>query len=236
MPLVSFDVWGTLLDVNAFYSSAANALSEITRIPHRRAEELLERAYREVKAARLRKLIDEQDVVGSSIRVAVEEARLPFTAHDLKWAFARAANSVDPSLLPLDGVFDVLQTLTEIGLKLAVTSNVVFWPGALTRAVMDRVGLSRFFRIQVYADEVRSLKPDPRIFAEVLRAANASPEEAAHVGDSPQEDLAGALASNMAGILISRVASGTYLDKHLRIAVVKSLAEVPNAVSRLIAL
>lgn len=236
VPLASFDVWGTLLDVNAFYSSAAKALEEITGIPYPRAEELLQKAYREVKAARRQKLIDEQDIVGSSIKIAIERVRLPFTVYDLNWAFAHAANTINPSLLLLSGTVDTLQILAENGFNLAVTSNVVFWPGYLTRIIIDRVGLSKFFRIQVFADEARSLKPDPKIFVEILRATNASPEETVHIGDSPQEDLAGALASDIAGILVDKVVSRNYIDKNLRIAIVKSITEVPDVIPKVIAL
>jgi len=229
---VTFDVWSTLLDINALYRAAARAMAELTGRSEQEELQRLQRAYASVKAARRRGLIDEGDVVRSSTQIALGELG-GLTEYDVYWVFARAANTVDVSSLVLDGAVQALRELKEAGYKLAVVSNVVFWPGYLTRAVLDRAGLSGFFRVQVYADEVRCLKPHPRIFAEALRLVGAEPSASAHVGDSPFEDLAGALASDMAGVLVDRGRSAPLIDAKLRVAIVGSLLEVPLAVKTL---
>ncbi len=232
MSAVTFDVWSTLLDINALYRAAARAMAELTGRSEQEELQRLQRAYASVKAARRRGLIDEGDVVRSSTQIALGELG-GLTEYDVYWVFARAANTVDVSALVLDGAVQALRELKEAGYKLAVVSNVVFWPGYLTRAVLDRAGLSGFFRVQVYADEVRCLKPHPRIFAEALRLVGAEPSASAHVGDSPFEDLAGALASDMAGVLVDRGRSAPLIDAKLRVAIVGSLLEVPLAVKTL---
>lgn len=232
MSAVTFDVWSTLLDINALYRAAARAMAELTGRSEQEELQRLQRAYASVKAARRRGLIDEGDVVRSSTQIALGELG-GLTEYDVYWVFARAANTVDVSSLVLDGAVQALRELKEAGYKLAVVSNVVFWPGYLTRAVLDRAGLSGFFRVQVYADEVRCLKPHPRIFAEALRLVGAEPSASAHVGDSPFEDLAGALASDMAGVLVDRGRSAPLIDAKLRVAIVGSLLEVPLAVKTL---
>lgn len=229
---VTFDVWSTLLDINAFYRAAARALAELTGRAEQEELQRLQRAYACVKAARRRGLIDESDVVRSSTQIALKELG-GLTEYEVYWAFARAVNTVDVGALVLEGAREALEELRRAGYKLAVVSNVVFWPGYLTRAVLDRAGLSGFFRVQVYADEVKCLKPHPRIFAEALRLVRAEPSSSAHVGDSPFEDLAGALASDMAGVLVARDRSTTLMDAKLRVAVVRSLLEVPPAVRAL---
>lgn len=233
MRAVTFDVWSTLLDINAFYRAAARALSELTGRPEESELENLLRAYASVKAARRRGLINEVDIVKSSTEIALKS--LPgLSEQELYWAFARAANTVDTRSLLLEGAERALSSLDALGYRLGVVSNVIFWPGYLTRVVLDRAGLSRYFRVQVYADEVKCLKPHPRIFSAALSLLGAESRESAHVGDSPYEDLAGALASEMAGILVDRGTSEKVVMKKHRFAVVCSLADVPGAVETLL--
>lgn len=47
-------------------------------------------------------------------------------------------------------------------------------------------------------------KPDPAVFQEALAIAGVEPEQALHVGDSPENDLAGARAAGVRGVLLVR--------------------------------
>jgi len=231
---VTFDVWSTLLDINGFYRAAARALAERVGGREEEALENLLRAYAAVKAARRKGLIDESNVVKSSTEIALRS--LPgVTEQDLYWAFSRAVNTVDAGSIVLEGAEEALTSLRNAGYRLGVVSNVIYWPGYLTRTVLDKAGLSGYFRVQVYADEVRCLKPHPRIFAVALNLLGAESRESAHVGDSPFEDLAGALASEMAGVLVDRGSGEKVLLRKQRIAIVGTLKEVPEAVSLLLA-
>ena len=67
-----------------------------------------------------------------------------------------------------------------------------------------------------------AVKPDPRLFDAALEAAGCGPEEALHVGDSPEHDLAGARAAGVRAVLIDR-AGGAGADGAIR-----SLRELPS--------
>ncbi|MET0731261.1 MAG: HAD hydrolase-like protein, partial [Solirubrobacterales bacterium] len=61
---------------------------------------------------------------------------------------------------------------------------------------------------------------DPAIFAPALELAGCAPSEALHVGDRPEEDLAGAEAAGIRGLLIDRnggggIASLAEIEDHL---------------------
>ena len=64
-------------------------------------------------------------------------------------------------------------------------------------------------------------KPDPAIFAPALELARCGPEEALHVGDTPEEDVAGASAAGIRSLLIDRTGNGgdisslAEIDQHL---------------------
>lgn len=47
-------------------------------------------------------------------------------------------------------------------------------------------------------------KPDSRIFHEAARQLGVKPECVVHIGDSPEEDVAGAVAAGFGAILIDR--------------------------------
>ncbi len=60
-------------------------------------------------------------------------------------------------------------------------------------ADVRRLGLDRFFKIIVSADEVGLSKPDAAPFQTALEAAGVEPSQALHIGDHPGDDIQGAL-------------------------------------------
>lgn len=60
-------------------------------------------------------------------------------------------------------------------------------------ADVRRLGLDRFFKIIVSADEVGLSKPDAAPFRAALQAAGVEPAQALHIGDHPGDDIQGAL-------------------------------------------
>jgi putative hydrolase of the HAD superfamily len=67
---------------------------------------------------------------------------------------------------------------------------------------------------------VGARKPDPEIFRAALEAAGCGAGEALHVGDSGEEDIAGARAAGIRAVLIDRRGGGD----------VSSLAEIAGQV------
>jgi FMN phosphatase YigB (HAD superfamily) len=67
-------------------------------------------------------------------------------------------------------------------------------------------------------------KPDPSIFAAALDALAVEPEHAAMVGDSPEDDIAGARALGLRAYLLDR--AGDYPDSPGRLG---GLDELPGA-------
>ncbi len=60
-------------------------------------------------------------------------------------------------------------------------------------ADVRRLGLDRFFKIIVSADDVGLSKPDAAPFRAALQAAGVEPAQALHIGDHPGDDIQGAL-------------------------------------------
>ncbi len=109
-----------------------------------------------------------------------------------------------------------LTALRESGLTLICVSN---WDYALGE-VLERCGLAPVLDGVVTSAAVGARKPDPAIFAAALELAGCDPAEALHVGDTPEEDLAGARAAGIEAVLIDRddgpIASLAEIERFLR--------------------
>ena len=95
---------------------------------------------------------------------------------------------------------DALEDLTERGLRLALVSN---WSRQL-RALLDGLGLSRFFEVTVISEEAGLSKPDPGIYRTALEQLDVSAGHAVHVGDHPLNDLAAARRAGLRALLLDR--------------------------------
>jgi putative hydrolase of the HAD superfamily len=130
---------------------------------------------------------------------------------------------------------DSLETLAALkrrGVKLALISNTL-WPGRLHTKDLQRFGLDGFFDALVYSSEQPHTKPHPGIFRAALsQLGGVAPEAAAHVGDRIVDDVSGAQAAGMKGILKAhpRRVDMEGIEPDARIA---ALSELPGALDRL---
>ncbi len=104
-----------------------------------------------------------------------------------------------------DDALPCLESLRGAGLRLAVVSN---WDLRL-RDLLDRLGVSPLFEATVISAEVGFEKPAPQIFARALEAMAALPSETLHVGDSLEDDVAGALGAGLDAAHLDRRAPAT---------------------------
>jgi putative hydrolase of the HAD superfamily len=94
-------------------------------------------------------------------------------------------------------VVDVLNKL-HARFQLAVISN---FDGRL-RAILEKLGISKYFEQVFVSSELGADKPDPEIFRRALRFIGLAPNEVLHVGDDPERDWK---AASAAGLSIFRL-------------------------------
>jgi putative hydrolase of the HAD superfamily len=110
-----------------------------------------------------------------------------------------------------------LSALRDRGLRLLAVSN---WDCSLPR-VLDGCGFGELLDGTITSAETGSRKPDPAIFERALELARCAPDEALHVGDTAEEDVAGARAAGIRPLLIDRdggdgdITSLEEIDQHL---------------------
>jgi putative hydrolase of the HAD superfamily len=118
---------------------------------------------------------------------------------------------------PYSDAVPALSALRDRGLRLVVVSN---WDCSL-REVLEHCGLGGMVDGTVTSAEAGASKPDPAIFGLALELAGCDASEALHVGDTVEEDVAGARAAGIRPLLLDREGSGgdisslTEIDQHL---------------------
>ena len=118
---------------------------------------------------------------------------------------------------------DVVPALRELrghGLRLVVVSN---WDFSLHER-LEETGVAGLVDGAVASAELGRAKPDAAIFAHALELAGAGADAALHAGDSPDADIAGALAAGLRAVLVAR--DGTPAAP-AGVPVIGSLAELP---------
>lgn len=102
------------------------------------------------------------------------------------------------ALLP--GAAEVIPALARSGVKIGLISDTGLTPGRILRRFLERDRLLPHFGALSFSDETGYPKPDPRMFLDTLERLGADPLRAAHVGDMPRTDIAGARAVGMVAV------------------------------------
>lgn len=125
---------------------------------------------------------------------------------------------------PFSDVHPALIAARSRGCRLVVVSN---WDISLVE-VLRRLELEPLLDGVVTSAQAGARKPSPRIFARALELAAASATECVHVGDSVEEDIAGARAAGIEAILIRRGGAPAPAG----VPTIKTLAELDTRAAR----
>ncbi|MGD9741863.1 MAG: haloacid dehalogenase type II [Dongiaceae bacterium] len=215
---VVFDAYGTLFDVNA---AAATLAPEIG--PEAAALAELWRR-KQLEYSWLRTLMgrhsDFWQVTADALDFAMEKLRLPI--------------GVRPRLLelyfrlpPFADARPLLERCRRQGLKLAILSN-----GApeMLNAAITHAGLTEFFDAVLSVEAVGLFKPRPEVYRLAVEHLGVPASRTVFVSANGW-DVAGAAAFGFAAVWINRAGEPLERLPALPIAIVASLAELPQAVA-----
>jgi FMN phosphatase YigB (HAD superfamily) len=205
---ITFDLWETLIfdDPKADAPRREYRIREIGRILRdngvKVADEALDRAHREVFARmetywslKLDLSVLEQtkifvELAGASDKALPPEALLEAARH-----YGDAAIKFPPR--PAEGARAALAAVRSAGYRLGLVCNTGRAPGRALREILAQFELKSFFDAMCFSDEARIRKPSVDFFARAPSRLGVKPDEAAHVGDKPETDMAGARAAGM---------------------------------------
>jgi putative hydrolase of the HAD superfamily len=109
---------------------------------------------------------------------------------------------------------------------MGVVSNTM---SGISRDFLEREGLAGYFEVIVLSRDIGIRKPDPRIFSLALQRLGVEASEAAHVGNSVEEDVAGAKGAGMKAVLLGGGKRRTGVEPDLTI---RSITELSSALRR----
>lgn len=167
--LVIFDLDGTLLNTIGDLAASVDYVMRSRNLPeHTDAE------YRQMVGGGIKRLVER----ALPTELATNEAYVEECVAQFRRYYV---DNIDRHTTPYEGMPELLQSLTDKGVKVAVASNK-FQHGT-DRLVAKFFGDIAFVAIEGNR-EGAPLKPDPAIIHNILRIANVEPSKAVMVGDS----------------------------------------------------
>ncbi len=123
------------------------------------------------------------ETAGLSLSISYEEA-------------ARVCWDCAVTLTPEEGIYEVLDTLEKHEIRTGILSNGSF-PALFLEENLAKYDLAHRFSFIMSSADYGIRKPHPRFFNIAARKMGLSPEDIWFIGDKPQFDVKGALASGM---------------------------------------
>lgn len=223
MKCISFDIWNTLLDLGKLYRLVAVELSNITGKSEQDLELGLAEAYKKALQLRLEgsfknPIIDSAGIFASALGISIDS---------LFRALVRAIMREEIGKIAFEDAREALEQLSKHDIDVGALGNVMFWPGMVTRYILEKNGLLSYLHATIFTDELGVQKPDRAAFELISDKLGCSTSQLVHVGDSLENDFAGALLSGASAILVKRD-----LEKSIAISkkayIVNSLTEIPQ--------
>ncbi len=197
---VSLDVYNTLINLRKYYLLIADELAKIIGEDPRVVAERIVKTHKEALKHRLfggfkRVIIESADMYAKSLGVRRE---------DIYRAIIRTMDREELKELIFSDVKEALELLRKKNVLIATIGNVLSWPGMVTRYLLYKNNVLDYFDLTVFMDEVGYMKPQKEIFLFTAEQLGIGIDELLHVGDSPENDLAGALLAGAKAVLINR--------------------------------
>ena len=119
----------------------------------------------------------------------------------LSQAYVSPLFEIPPYMNP--DALQALQWLKKQNKKIGLICNTGLTPGFGLRDLLSRLGVSGYFDVMVFSDEVGIRKPDQRIFHFAARKLKVKPSETVHIGDNLKSDVWGAQSAGFRAIHLS---------------------------------
>ncbi|MFI7128106.1 HAD family hydrolase [Nonomuraea sp. NPDC050153] len=206
---VLFDLFGTL--VKPFrrreHEHAMAGCSTALGVPAQDCLELWSRSFPERVRGRF-------SGVGDNFRWIAAELghRAPDAA--VAEAKARYLKFTEESLEPVDGVVELLASLSARGVKAGLVTNCA--PDV--PSVWADSAFAPFFQHCSFSCGLGEVKPDAAIYHDALDGLGLEPGRTLYVGDGSDEELTGAARCGMTAVLVAADLSNTYDSVRLDVA------------------
>lgn len=202
---VLFDFGGTLFDYATTAPGERACLLELARQAGIEADdEAIQRAYRAALKAVFYRYLPQpfyfhRDLFEDALQETAARFDTRFTTAQLADYRARLWQRREREFRLRPGVRDTLTALRGRGLHVGIVSNA---DNDHFAHILHLSGLDACVDATLTSEDARSCKPDQAIFSQALNSAGCAPNRTWFVGDSLQQDVAGANRAGMHAVLI----------------------------------
>jgi len=232
---ITFDLWNTLVHNRNYGEFRVPALDKILRS---NGIELTTDALQEAYMSGFRyssRVIPAEGYRHVETHEIVDKVleSVGFTSPETRDELVRAYEEAflcDPPRLK-DGVFEALDYV-KVRYKIGLISVTGVSPGRFVRDTLRDHGVLDYFDVLIFSDEVKLVKPNPRLFTTCLELLDVAPENTVHVGDSFKSDIVGAIDAGMRTIWV-KTREQVQKQGYVPDAIISGLNEFPEALRTL---
>lgn len=213
--VVSFDLWGTIVAPNpAFNERRIDFYYEHLGASK---QSLSREAFRQAFFATKDRTERRSEQTGQHISYEVRMRELcqdlglpkPDAVTLQEWQHQQhALLRDDPALLIDAGIPQLFQDIVASGRDIAIVSNSGLVTAEDARHLLDIYTLKVYTKYLLFSDELQITKPNPLLFAKLIKIAQCSPANILHIGDSEVTDYEGAVRAGLSALLTPLTAEG----------------------------
>ncbi len=228
---VFFDVGGTILDLSSCYLGVIKAWKHLGIKAQTSPADLTQRwadisqdfiATKEAKGGRGIFQTTCDAMFAAMVQLGIQgDHSVAQELTEEAWRAVRKGAKPFPDASP-----SVFLELRSLGYLMGIITD---GDSEVVNDLLPKIPCLELFQPIVCSWEVGATKPDARPFLRALKLSGCSPGDGVFVGDAPA-DVSGAKAVGMLSVMIDR--SGTYAGRPVPDLSVKSLTELPHALSR----
>ncbi|MCM3005848.1 HAD family hydrolase [Priestia koreensis] len=207
---VTFDLWGTLITNNeeGIISTKSQEMYDFFQsinclIPYQSIKlsiELLIYKIRHVQRKKGRNLSNTEQI---EILLNVLDVKLNQNSH--KETMLNILQNDNSRFEIIEGVEKLLAELKQRGVRMALICNTTLVPGKILSHNLQKRGLSNYFEVMIFSNEVKYAKPHKDIFLLAADRLKVPITSIVHIGDDYFSDWIGANNAGAKGILLSKL-------------------------------
>ena len=202
---IFFDFGGTLFDYSTTAPGERESLIALARVAGITADTTqVQQSYRDALKRTFYRYLPRpfylhRDMFDEALTETARYFEVSFTPRQLSEYRKMQEQLRNQNFKLREGVEKTLATLRRRGLHLGIVSNV---DNEQFSQILTLSGLQNSFDSFLTSEDAGSCKPDQLIFLKALEQAHCRPHEAAFVGDSIQQDIAGANRCGLHSVLL----------------------------------
>ncbi|MGA1846972.1 haloacid dehalogenase type II [Deferribacter abyssi] len=195
MVVLSFDVYGTLIDTKGVFDEIVSIVKDEKLALHVTdlwRQKQLEYSFRR---ALMQNYVDFSVCTKQALEYVNNYFNLNISEDEMKILLEKYKN-----LPPFDDVISSLNELMNLEVKMYAFSNGK--PEDLN-ILLNNAGIIDYFEGIISVDDIKSFKPNPAVYAHFLRSSKAEREKAFMISANPF-DVIGAISAGMSAIWVNR--------------------------------